>query len=225
MMRVALYVRVSGPGQDLATQEADLRRYCEGQGWPVTEVFEETVTGTGAKVRPQFDRLLGLIRLGAVDVVLVTKLDRLARSVRDAISFFVEAEEHHVRVVVTTQQIDTDTPVGRLTRTILAGIAEFEGDLIRDRTRAAMAAIRAGTKPTRTGRMPGRPRRVGPGVAERARELRSEGLRWAEIAQQTGQKAETLRRAVWALKARTRAVVNSRPFETGGGSGGEVAGG
>jgi site-specific DNA recombinase len=222
--RTALYVRVSGPGQDLATQTAELRRYCEAQGWQVTEVFEESITGTGTKVRPEFERLLSLIRRGAVDVVIVTKLDRLARSVRDAIAFFAEAEKHHVRVVVTTQQIDTVTPVGRLTRTILAGIAEFETELIRDRTRAAMAAIKAGTKPTRTGRMPGRPRRVTPEAIERARELWRTNHSWAEIAQAVGLKAETIRRAVWATKARYGGVGNTGTGEKPDSSGGDGAG-
>jgi DNA invertase Pin-like site-specific DNA recombinase len=225
MIRTALYVRVSGPGQDLETQKADLRRYCETQGWPVTEVFEESVSGTGIKVRPEFERLLSLIRQGAVDIVLVTKLDRLARSVRDAIAFFAEAEERRVRVVVTTQAIDTDTPVGRLTRTILAGIAEFEAELIRDRTRAAMAAIKAGTKPTRTGRMPGRPRRVTPEAIERARDLWRTNHSWAEIAQAVGLKAETIRRAVWAARPRTGGVGNTGTGERPDSSGGDRAGG
>ncbi len=224
-MRVALYVRVSGPGQDPASQLADLRRYCLAQGWEPTEVFEETVTGTGLKARPEFERLLGLIRLGAVDVVLVTELDRLARSVRDALAFFDEAESHAVRVVVTTQDIDSGTPVGRLTRTILAGVAEFEGELIRDRTRAAMAAIKAGTKQTRSRRMPSRPRRVTREAVERARGLWRMNRSRAEIAQVTGLKAETILRAVWAARRACPRVENTSSGETVAPSGGEGAGG
>jgi len=223
--RAALYARVSTADQSLETQVQALRAAAEGRGYEVTLVYRETVSGAGNRPRPEFERLRTSVQADAVDAVFILKLDRLARSVRDALAFFEEAEAHRVRVVVTTQDIDTGTPVGRLTRTILAAMAEFEGELIRERTRSAMAAIKAGTKPTRTGRRPGRPRRVSPEIAERARVLRAEGLRWAEIAQQTGQKAETLRRAVWALKPRPVAVVNPRPFETGSSPGGEGAGG
>jgi site-specific DNA recombinase len=126
MTRAALYVRVSGPGQDLDTQEADLRRYAQSQSWEPCETFREVVTGTGAKTRSEFERLRVAMAAGAVDVVLVTKLDRIARSVPDALAFFELAEARKVRVVATTQQIDTETPAGRLTRTVLAAVAEFE---------------------------------------------------------------------------------------------------
>lgn len=213
-MRAALYVRVSGPGQDLDTQEADLLRYAQSQSWKPCETFRETVSGTGTKARPEFDRLRAAIGFGAVDVVLVTKLDRIARSVPDALAFFDLAESHRVRVIATTQQIDTATPAGRLTRTILAAVAEFEGQLIRDRTQAAMTAIKEGRKPTRSGRRPGRPRKVQPELLERARHLREVGHSWAQTAQVLGVKAETLRRGLWALKPRPGAVVNPQSGET-----------
>jgi len=208
MTRVALYVRVSGPGQDLDTQEADLLHYAQSQGWSPCETFREQVSGTGSKVRPEFDRLKLAIVNGSVDVVLVTKLDRIARSVPDALTFFDLAEAAKVRVVATTQQIDTDTPAGRLTRTILAGVAEFEGELIRERTRAAMRAIKEGRKLTRSGRPPGRPRRVETKAVVQARTLKENGYSWPQIAQLIGLKAETIRRAVWASKTRPGAVVN-----------------
>lgn len=214
MTRAALYVRVSGPGQDLATQEADLLRFAQSQSWSPCETFREAVSGTGTKARPEFDRLRAAIGFGAVDVVLVTKLDRIARSVPDALAFFDLAESHRVRVIATTQQIDTATPAGRLTRTILAAVAEFEGQLIRDRTRAAMAAIKEGRKPTRTGRLPGRPRKLTTDAVERARALRELGHSWAQTAQVLGLKAESLRRAVWKAKQVPVAVVNPQSGET-----------
>jgi DNA invertase Pin-like site-specific DNA recombinase len=214
MTRAALYVRVSGPGQDLDTQEADLRRFAESQAWGPCEVFREHVTGTGSKARAEFDRLREVVRSRSVEVVIVTKLDRLGRSVRDVLGFFDECESSHVRVVVTTQSIDTETPTGRLTRTLLAAVAEFEGELIRERTRAAMAAIKEHRKPTKTGRPPGRPRKIVAEDVGRAEELREIGHTWPQIAQLLGRKAETLRRAVWASKPRPVAVVNPSAGET-----------
>jgi len=221
--RAALYVRVSGPGQDLDTQEADLRRYAQSQAWDPCETFRESISGTGAKVRPEFDRLKLAMVNGAFDVVLVTKLDRIARSVSDALLFFEMAEATKVRVVATTQQIDTATPAGRLTRTILAGVAEFEGELIRERTRAAMAAIKEGRKRTRTGQRLGRPRRVFPEVVAQARTLRESGHTWPQIAQLVGLKAETIRRAVWVQRVRPGAVVNPQLRETVVSQGGNLA--
>ncbi len=157
--RAALYARVSTGEQDSEAQVVALRSYAEGRGWDVALVLRETVTGSGHGPRDEFDRPRSAIQAEPIDVVLVVQLDRPARSVRDAPAFFEEAESHPVRVVVTTQDIDTGTPAGRLTRTILAGVAEFEGELIREQTRAAMAAIKAGTKLTRSGRPPVAPRK------------------------------------------------------------------
>jgi DNA invertase Pin-like site-specific DNA recombinase len=223
MTRTALYVRVSGPGQDLDTQEADLRRYADSLSLGPCETFREAVSGTGLTARPEFERLRAAIASGSVEIVLVTKLDRIARSVRDALAFFDEAAAHGVRVIATTQQIDTATPAGRLTRTILAGVAEFEGELIRERTRAAMTAIKAGRKSTRTGRPPGRPRRVEPKAIVQARTLRETGHSWPQIAQLIGLKAETIRRAVWKAKVRPGAVENTPSGETVLSPGGDLA--
>lgn len=90
------------------------------------------MTGTGLETRPELERLLGLIRLSAVDVVLVTKPDRLAGWMRGAAAFFEPDEARGVRVVVTPRDIDSGSPVGRVTRTILTGVAEFEREPIRD---------------------------------------------------------------------------------------------
>lgn len=224
MTRATLYARVSRPGQDLETQEADLRKYAQSQAWDVCKTFRVSICGTGTKARAEFDRLKLAMVNGSVDVVLVTKLDRIDRSVSDALAFFDLAEAAKVRVVATTQQIDTGTPAGRLTRTILASVAEFEGELIRERTRAAMTAIKEGRKRTRTGRPPGRPRRVTPEAVAEARALRESGHPWRQIAQLTGLKTETIRRrAVWASKARPVAVVNPRSGETVVSPGGELA--
>lgn len=221
-MRTALYVRVSGPGQDLEAQESDLRRYAESQAWGPCETFRETVTGTGAKVRPEFDQLRSMIGLDSFDVVLVTKLDRIARSVPDALEFFDLAERHGVRVIATTQQIDTQSPAGRLTRTVLAAVAEFEGELIRERTKAAMQAIKEGRKQTRSGRPPGRPRKLTPEAVEQARGLREQGHTWPQIAQVVGLKAESIRRAVYSARTARVAVENTPSGESVKSPGGDL---
>jgi len=166
-----------------------------------------------ADSRPELDRLRESIRSRTVDVVLVTKLDRIARSVRTALEFFDEAEAAGVRVIVTEQAIDTATPAGRLTRTILAGVAEFEGELIRERTQVAMDAIRSGVRKTKSGKPIGRPKRVTPEVTARVVKLRGEGLRWSDVAQRIGLPAETCRKAAYLLKRSRGTVDNPQPCE------------
>jgi DNA invertase Pin-like site-specific DNA recombinase len=181
---------------------------------PAGQTYSDRGVSGRADSRPEFDRLREAIRSRAIDVVLVAKLDRIARSVRTALEFFDEAEAAGVRIIVTDQAIDTGTPVGRLTRTILAGVAEFEGELIRDPTQAAMNAIRLGERRTRSGRPVGRPRRVTPELANRVVELRSSGLRWAEVAQRAGLPLETCRKAAWQIQHAAQGVVNPQQSET-----------
>ena len=86
--------------------------------------------------------MLEAARRRAVDAVVVTKLDRLARSVRHLTQVAGELEALGVDLIVLDQGLDTSTPAGRLLFNVLGAIAEFEGDLIRDRTRAGLAAAR-----------------------------------------------------------------------------------
>ena len=85
------------------------------------------------------------------------------------------------------------SPTGRPTRTLLAAVAEFEGDLIRERTQVAMDAILSGRRKTRSGRPVGRPRRVTPEVVAKIAELRAAGHKWNEVARRVGLPAETCR--------------------------------
>jgi DNA invertase Pin-like site-specific DNA recombinase len=214
--RAATYSRVSTEDQSVETQADALVRRANELGFsiPPGQVYSDSGVSGRLDSRPEFDRLRKTIRSHGVEVVLVTKLDRIARSVRTALEFFDEAEAAGVRIIVTDQAIDTASPTGRLTRTILAGVAEFEGELIRERTQVAMDAIRSGRRTTRTGRPVGRPRRVTPEVVSKVAELRRTGLSWAGVAQRVGLPAETCRKAVYLAKRGPVAVDNPPPSET-----------
>jgi DNA invertase Pin-like site-specific DNA recombinase len=101
--------------------------------------------------------------------VVCVKLDRLARSVRHLTALAAELQALGVDLVVLDQSIDTGTPTGRLLFHVLGAIAEFEADLIRDRTRAGLAAAR------RRGRHPGRPRALDARMHKRVERLRASG--------------------------------------------------
>lgn len=128
-----------------------LRAYAEARSWSWTEFTDAGVSGTKER-RPQLDALMAAVRSRKVDVVCAVKLDRLARSVHHLVTMVREFEALGVDLVVLDQAIDTTTPSGRLLFHVLASVAEFERDLIRDRVMAGLR--RAKSQGVRLGRKP-----------------------------------------------------------------------
>lgn len=139
--RAAVYTRVSTgrqaeEGYSLDEQERRALEHIERQGWTPAGCFrEEGVSGAKAR-RPELDRLLA--GLDAIDVIVVSSLDRLGRSTVHLLALYDQLERAGVRLVSLREAIDTSTPVGRLLRTVLAAVAEFERDLGRERTSAGI---------------------------------------------------------------------------------------
>lgn len=119
------YARVSSFGQKLDVQLDKLER--EG----CDKIFSEKLSGRKADNRPELNRCLDYVREG--DVLYVTKLDRLARSVIDLHRIAQQLEANGVGLKVIDQPIDTTTPTGRLTFSLLGAVAEFENDLRKER--------------------------------------------------------------------------------------------
>lgn len=124
------YARVSTVSQDLESQVAAL----ESQGCDV--IYSEKFTGTKAD-RPKFKEVLSKLEEG--DTLVVTKLDRFARSTVDAINTVKELFSRGVKVHVLNMGLVEDTPTGRLILTIMSGFAEFERDMIVERTQEGKA--------------------------------------------------------------------------------------
>ncbi len=137
------YARVSTFDQNLNLQCDDLKKA------GCSEIFEEKISGV-SKQRPALEKLLDKLRAG--DTVVVWKLDRLGRSLKDLIDLVSLLESKKIGFVSLNDSLDTTTPQGRLVFTLFAALAEFERDVIRQRTRAGLAAARA------RGRTGGRPR-------------------------------------------------------------------
>ncbi len=187
-MRCALYARVSTPDQRLDPQLDALRAYAKARGFDVAvEYLDHGVSGATAQ-RPALDQLLDDAKRRKFDVLAVVKLDRLARSVRHLTALAGELEALGVDLVVLDQGLDTSTPAGRLLFNVLGAIAEFERDLIRERTRAGMAAAR------RRGKRVGRPRVHVP--VSLAKGLLAEGATVSSAARKLGLSRETLQRAL-----------------------------
>jgi DNA invertase Pin-like site-specific DNA recombinase len=130
--RLIGYARVSTADQDMAMQITALVR----AGVDAGQIWSETVSGVKAK-RPQRDLALLDCRRG--DTLVVYKLDRLGRSLRELLQIVGDLEARGVGFRSTTEQIDTTTPGGRFLFHMLGALAEFERGLIRERTRDGMA--------------------------------------------------------------------------------------
>ena len=154
-MRAALYARVStaDKGQDPEVQLAPMRALAAAREWEVVE-YADQASAADLRGRREWRRLLGDARLGRIDLVLVWKLDRFARSALDALQWLQQLDSAGVGLKILTQEIDTTTPSGRLVFTVLAAVAEMERELIRERVHAGMARAKA------QGRRLGRPPRT-----------------------------------------------------------------
>ncbi|MGG1365772.1 recombinase family protein [Priestia megaterium] len=122
------YARVSSVGQNLTAQIRQL----EEVGCDI--VFEEKVSGRKKEDREQFNILLEKVQKG--DTIVVTKLDRFARSTKDALSTIEYLNNKDVSLIVLNMggdKVDTGTAIGKLMITVLSGIAEFEADMIKER--------------------------------------------------------------------------------------------
>lgn len=179
--RAALYHRVSTIDQDAHAAELELGRAARVRGLRV--VIDERETGSGAaNDRPGLLRVMDAARRGAIDVVLVWKLDRFGRSALDLLANLRELDACGVRFVAITQGLDLQPggdPMSRLLLMVLAAVAEFERDLIRERTRLGIARAR------RAGKQIGRPRGDRPPI-EKVRALRVAGRSWSEVAAALG---------------------------------------
>jgi DNA invertase Pin-like site-specific DNA recombinase len=139
--RAGLYARVSTADQSPANQLEALRTYAGAREWEPTEYIDHGVSGAKAS-RPGLDALLVAARTRKIDILVCTKLDRLARSTHHLVTLGKELATLGVDLVVLDQAIDTTTPAGRLLFHVLAAIAEFEGDLIRERVVAGIHRAR-----------------------------------------------------------------------------------
>lgn len=151
-VRVALYSRVSTQEQNLDNQSIVLHdEVARHPDWQIMGEYMDKASGSNQN-RPDLDRMMKDARSGKIDMILATKLDRMARSMINLAKLCEELNKLGVGLKFVEQNIDLTTPEGRLTRTILGGIAEFELDLIHSRTKDGQERAR------REGKIIGRPK-------------------------------------------------------------------
>lgn len=152
-MRVAIYCRVSTTDQSCSRQERDLRAYVKKAGYKVVGVWKETASGSKNN-RIQRKQVMNLAQARKIDGVLVTELTRWGRSTIDLITTLQDLAHWGVSIIATTGlQFDLTTPQGKLIASVMASLAEFERDLVRERVRSGLAAAKA--KGKKLGRKPG----------------------------------------------------------------------
>jgi DNA invertase Pin-like site-specific DNA recombinase len=181
------YARVSTDDQKL-----ELQRDALGEDG-CDEIFEEKISGTRGQL-PVRDKLLAYARPG--DCVVVYKLDRLGRSLHDLLEIVTLLGERGIGLRSLRESIDTTTPAGRLTLHVFAALAEFEADVLRERTRAGLEAAR------RRGARLGRPASLNLEQLEIARTLlENPSLSARQIAEQLGVHRATLYRSLRRRRA------------------------
>lgn len=198
-MVMAVYIRVSTVGQNEAGQRRELARWLQGNG--ITEVrwYVDHETGDTLE-RPGFEQLQRDIFMGEVQGVVVWKLDRLSRTIRDGLNTLCTWCDRGLRVVSVTQQIDFSGTVGRMIAAVLFGVAEMEQETRRERQAAGIAAakergIYRGRKPGSTKAQPAR-----------ARALHERGHTLAEVARALGVSKRTALRYIHASQSQKPSV-------------------
>ena len=152
--RAALYARCSthDKGQDPELQLVPLREYCQRRGFTITrEDIDNGISGMKDS-RPQLDRLLEAARKRQIDMIVVWKLDRFGRSLKQLVNALEELSSLGIGFISYQDNIDLTTPQGRLMFHIIGAMAEFERELTRERVKAGIANARR--KGKRLGRKP-----------------------------------------------------------------------
>lgn len=179
-MKAVIYARVSTSDQNCESQLKEIREYLSRMGWENAGEFVDTGFSGSKASRPALDQLMKDSSLRKFDCVVVYKLDRFGRSVLHLNQQLAILESLGIRFVAISQGIDTDSknPTSRLLLHILSSVAEFERELIKERTLCGIRSAKA------KGKTLGRPKRI----FQRAEvvRLRDEGMSWRKIAEQLG---------------------------------------
>jgi DNA invertase Pin-like site-specific DNA recombinase len=143
MSNVAIYCRVSTDDRSCERQERDLRAFARRARHHIVGVFKETASGA-KNDRIERKKVMALAQARQIDAILVTELSRWGRSTQDLVQTLDDLHSWKVSVLAQNGlSFDLSTASGKLMRTMMAGLAEFERDLIRERVKSGLAAAKA----------------------------------------------------------------------------------
>ena len=185
---VAIYCRVSTADQSCDRQERDLRAFAKRAGFEIVAVFKETASGA-KNDRVERNKVMALARARKIDAILVTELSRWGRSTQDLVQTLDDLHGWKVSVLAQTGlSYDLGTASGKLMRTIMAGLADFERELIRERVKSGLAAAKA--REVVLGRKEGQ--RPSDKKAKKVLDLHREGLSYRLIGRNVGLSKNTV---------------------------------
>lgn len=174
-MRVAVYLRVSTDKQKNENQEQKLIEYCKRKEYTIVAEYRDVISGRSTS-RDSRDQLLEAATLGHFDTVLVWKLDRWSRSIRDLYATVDHLTAHNVKFVSATEEIDTNTTAGELLFNILGAVATFERAMLRERIKSGLDRVRS------EGKKLGPPVKTTPAQQARIIQMRKDGRSIREVA-------------------------------------------
>jgi len=192
-LRVALYARVSTQDEDCARQITDLAAYAQARGFSVVSVHQEKVSDRNDNRKERW-AVLAMAQSRRIDAILVKELSRWGRSTPDLLSSLSDLEGWGVSLIAMSgMTFDLTTATGRMIATVLAGVADFEATLARERIKSGLASARAKGKQLgrQTGDAPAVRRHRGAVL-----KLRQEGVPLKQIAMARGISINTVRKIV-----------------------------
>ena len=174
-MKIAIYARVSTQDQQTIPMQIEhLKEYARLREWTVANVYEEKISGASNN-RPAYKEVMQAARQRTIDAVLVWKLDRWGRGLKELVNSMHELEELGVSFISFKDTLDLSTSNGRAMAHMLAVFATFEREQINDRVKAGIEEAK------KKGVVLGRPKTVHEPVIARAKELQEQGMSHAQI--------------------------------------------
>jgi DNA invertase Pin-like site-specific DNA recombinase len=210
MRTVVGYARVStaeqaDSGASLEAQREAIEAEVKRRRWELVELYVDTASGRSLNGRPGLKKALTVLDGGGASVLVVAKLDRLSRSLKDFVGLMEQAARKKWALVALDLGVDTTTPSGRLMANMMASVAEWEREIIGLRTKDALAIKR------REGKQLGRPRMLSDRVSRSIERMRAQGLSLQAIADRLNARGTPTAHGGAKWHASTvRAVLNRR---------------
>lgn len=185
----AIYARVSTDKQKAEMQVVELKNYVKRRGFSFGKTYIDQGYTGGNLQRPAFGQMINDAHKRSFDVLIVWKLDRLSRSLKDLITTLETLGCLGIDFISYDNSLDTSTPTGKLVFHVVGSVAEFERDITKERVRAGLANAR------RNGKKLGRPSILAK-VSQKIHTLKENGLSNRMIADKLGVGEATVRRAI-----------------------------